>query len=89
MCIRDRYKSAGKVDGDIFEMEIAQLQPDVTYDIRIVAFNNVRAKSAYSTINNFTVGSTVTTDTEDWENETLSRTGDDWENDTLSSEDWE
>lgn len=83
------YKSAGKVDGDIFEMEIAQLQPDVTYDIRIVAFNNVRAKSAYSTINNFTVGSTVTTDTEDWENETLSRTGDDWENDTLSSEDWE
>jgi len=35
------------------------------------------------------VGSTVTTDTEDWENETLSRTGDDWENDTLSSEDWE
>lgn len=83
------YRSAGKVDGDINEMEIPQLQPDVLYDIRIRAFNNVRVKSAYTTINNFNIGDTATTDTEDWENETLARDGDDWENDTLSSEDWE
>lgn len=83
------YKSAGKVDGDIIEMEIPQLQPDVLYDIRIRAFNNVRVKSAYTTINGFNVGDTATTDTEDWESETLSRDGDDWENDTLTSEDWE
>lgn len=83
------YKSAGKVDGSVLEMEIPQLQPDVTYDIRIRAFNNLLASSNYATINNFTVGSTVTTDTEDWENETLTRSGDDWENDTLTSEDWE
>lgn len=83
------YKSAGKVDGSVFEFEIAQLQPDVTYDIRIRAFNYLRVASQYSIINNFTVGSTVTTNTEDWENEILSRSGDDWENDTLTSEDLE
>ena len=70
-------------------MEIAQLQPNITYDIRIRAFNNLNAKSGYTTIDDFTVGSNVTTDTEDWENSTLSRSGDDWENDTLTAEDWE
>lgn len=83
------YQSAGKVDGDINEMFLNVLQPNVFYDIRIRVFNNFLASSNYSTINNFQVGSTATTDTEDWENNTELRDGDDFENDTLTSEDWE
>lgn len=84
------YSSAGSVDGEITEMILPALKPDVLYDIRIFAYNNLGAKSATTEINNFLVGTTATTNTEDWENETLTtRNGDDWENDTLATEDWE
>lgn len=83
------YKSAAKVDGTVTETYLNVLQPDVLYDIRIYAFNNLGKRSQPTLIEGFLVGTTVTTDTEDWENETLSRDGDDWENDTLTSEDWE
>lgn len=83
------YKSAGKVDGDIKEMDIPQLQPDVTYDIRIRAFNNLRASSPYTYIYNFVVGTSATTDNEDWEFSTELRNATDWENDTATSENWE
>lgn len=83
------YKSAGKVDGDINEMDIPQLQPDVTYDIRIRAFNNLRASSPYTYIYNFVVGTSATSDNEDWENRTELRDATDWETDTATSENWE
>jgi len=83
------YKSVGKVDGEINELEIPQLAPNVLYDIRIRAFNNVRAKSPYTTIQSFNIGDTITTDTEDWENEILARSGADWEANTFTNEDWE
>ncbi len=81
------YKSDGKVDGTVTQVRLPSLQPDVLYDVRIYAFNNLGVRSQPTYINNFLVGTTVTTDTQDWENETLS--SEDWENDTLSSEDWE
>ncbi len=81
------YKSAGIVDGSISEMRITALQPDTLYDIRIYAFNNLGVRSQPSLIEGFLVGTTVTTDTEDWESEDL--LPEDWENDTLPSEDWE
>lgn len=83
------YKSAGIVDGSVTKMILSALKPDILYDIRIFAYNILGVRSQPSTILNFLVGTTVTTDTEDWENETLTRDGDDWENDTLPSEDWE
>lgn len=83
------YRSYGQVDGDISEIEIVGLQADVLYDLQIYAYNSINVKSAATEINNFQVGTTVTTNTEDWENETLARDGDDWETDTLTSEDWE
>lgn len=84
------YKSAGVVDGSATQIEIAGLKPDVLYDIRIFAYNNINVRSAATTINGYQVGTTLITDTEDWENETIAaRDGDDWETDTLTSEDWE
>lgn len=83
------YKSAGTVDGTVSEMVLPALKPDVLYDVRIFAYNSLGAKSAETLIEDFQVGTSVTTETEDWENETLARTFDDWENDTLASEDWE
>lgn len=84
------WTSAAKVDGDLNQREITGLEPDTDYDIRIFAFNNLGVKSAETKIENFVVGTTVTTNTEDWENETLgARDGQDWETDSLSSEDWE
>lgn len=87
--ITNIYASAGKVDGSITEMSISQLQPNITYDIAIRAFNNLRASSGYVSIYNFKAGDTATSDTEDWEFNIESRDGDDWENDTLTSENWE
>ncbi|PCJ99980.1 MAG: hypothetical protein COA45_03975 [Zetaproteobacteria bacterium] len=81
------YKSAGIVDGSVSEMRITALQPDTLYDIRIYAFNNLGVRSQPSLIEGFLVGTTVTTDTEDWENEDL--IPEDWENDTLLAQDWE
>ncbi len=81
------YKSAAKVDGSINQQEITGLQPDTEYDIRIYAYNYIGARSGPSLIEGFVVGSTVLTDTRDWENETY--TSEDWENETLTSEDWE
>jgi len=83
------YKSSGKVDGDINQMDIPQLQPDVTYDIRIRAFNNLRVASPYTYIYNFLVGTSATSDNEDWEYRTETRHNNDWETDTLTSENWE
>lgn len=82
------YKSAGVVKGNETQMRITTLQVDVLYDVQIIAYNRLGVKSQPSTINNFQVGSSITTNSEDWENETLARDGDDWENDSLSSEDW-
>lgn len=83
------YNSAGVVDGTVDNLILPALKPDVLYDIRIFAYNSLGVRSAAVEINNFQVGSTITTDTEDWENETNARDGDDWENDSLLSEDWE
>lgn len=83
------YQSAGYIDGDQTEARLTVMQPDVLYDVQIFAYNNLGVRSQPSVINNFQVGSTATTDTENWESETLARSGDDWENDTLTSEDWE
>lgn len=83
------YKSHGFVDGGVTELRLTSLQPDTLYDIRIFAYNSLGVRSAATEITNFLVGTTVTTNTEDWENETLPRDGDDWETDTLTSEDWE
>lgn len=83
------YKSVGKVDGDVTEMILNTLKPDVLYDIRIFAYNSLGVRSAETLIEDFQAGQTVTTNTEDWENESLARDTDDWETDTLTSEDWE
>jgi hypothetical protein len=83
------YKSVGKVDGDISEVEIPQLQPNVTYDIRIRAFNKLRVSSGYTSLYNFIVGQSLVSNNEDWENETETRDGTDWEINNLPSEDWE
>ena len=85
------YKKFPVNDGQATETILPNLQPDIAYDIRIRAFNNLGVpSSAYSTITGFVVGSTATTTTEDWENESgTSRDGQDWENDTGASEDWE
>lgn len=83
------YNSAGKVDGTTTELILPALKPDTLYDVRIFAYNSLGVRSAETLIEDFTAGDTVTTDTEDWENETNARDGDDWEADTLPSEDWE
>lgn len=83
------YNSAGTVDGSVTQMLLPALKPDVLYDIRIFAYNSLNAKSAETVINNFQVGTSVTTDTEDWENETLVRSLSDWETDGDPAEDWE
>jgi hypothetical protein len=83
------YKSCGKVDGDVTEMDIPQLQPNVTYDIRIRAFNSLRASSPYTYIYNFVVGQSATSDNEDWENRTEPRNNYDLETDNEASENWE
>jgi hypothetical protein len=83
------YKSMGMIDGTLTEAIIPALKPDTLYDIRIFAYNNLGVKSAAYEITGYTVGTTFTTNTEDWENETLARDGADWESDTLTTEDWE
>lgn len=82
------YSSAGVVDGGVSQLEVVGLKPDTLYDLRIIAYNNLNVSSAETIIEDFVVGTTVTTNTEDWENETLARDGDDWETDTLTNEDW-
>ena len=84
------YKSAGQIDGTRVEAEVPQLQPDILYDVQIVAYNNLGVPSQPTTINDFQVGSTVSSTTLDFENETVAAyDGVDLENDTLPSEDWE
>lgn len=83
------FNSAGRVDGDVTELILPALKPDIFYDVRIFAYNNFGARSQPVLIEDFKAGDTVTTDVEDWENESLARDGDDWEVDNLPSEDWE
>jgi len=83
------YQSAGKVDGTITELILPALKPDVLYDVRIFAYNTLGRKSGETLIEDFLVGTSVTTNTEDWENESLARDGDDWETDSFPAEDWE
>ena len=83
------FKSGGVIDGSVTEMRIPALAPDTLYDIRIFAFNMLGVRSEPTLISGFLVGTTITTNTEDWENETTARDGDDWENDALPAEDWE
>lgn len=83
------FKSVGRVNGDVTEMVITALKPDTNYDIQIIATNNLGVRSLPTLLEGFLVGTTITSNSEDWENETLSRDGDDWEVETLGSEDWE
>ena len=83
------YISAGRVDGSVTEMELTVLKPDTLYDVRIYAYNRLGVRSQPTTLTGFLVGTSITTNTEDWENETLPRNNTDWENDTATSEDWE
>lgn len=80
------FESAGFADGSETKKIINVLEKDVTYDIGLYQYNSLSVKSNISLIENFIVGTSVTTNTEDWENETLA--AEDWENDTLASEDW-
>lgn len=81
------YKSNAQVRGDVTSMQIPQLEPDVLYDIRIFAFNSRGKWSAETLIEGFLPGTTVTTDTEDWE--IGSAANEDWEADSGAAEDWE
>ncbi len=83
------YSSIGLVDGSVTHQRITALKPDVLYDLRIYAYNNLGVRSQPTVITGFLVGQTVTSNSEDWEHEELSRNGDDWESDDLISEDWE
>lgn len=83
------YNSAGRVDGSLTQLILPALKPESLYDIQIIAYNNLGVPSQPTVINNFMPGTSITTNTEDWEHETLLRDGDDWETDTLGSEDWE
>lgn len=83
------FKSAGIVDGTVTNLILPALKPDVLYDVRIFAYNSLGAKSAEALIEDFLVGTSVTTNTEDWENESNARDTDDWESDTLPTEDFE
>lgn len=85
----EAYKSGGQVNGSVTQMQLKALKPDITYDLNLYHFNSLGVRSAAASISGFMVGSTITTNTEDWENETLARDGDDWESDSLASEDWE
>ncbi len=83
------WNSVGLIDGTLTSQVLPTLKPDVLYDVRIFAYNNLGVKSAAVEINDFQVGTSVTTNTEDWENEAVARDGDDWEVDTRPDEDWE
>ena len=84
------YQGTGKIDGNLTQIILPALKPDVLYDIQIIAYNNLGVPSDPTTINNFQPGSTATTNTEDWENETVVlRDLSDWEADSDASEDWE
>lgn len=69
--------------------ELFQAQQDTLYDLRIRAYNNIGAKSQWSYINGFLVGSSSVATTEDWENIQELRHPADWENNTGANEDWE
>lgn len=83
------FSSVGQFDGSSTQAEIQQLELDTLYDIRIFAFNNLGVRSQPTIIENFVVGTSSSSDTEDWENITEPRDGSDWENDTEASENWE
>lgn len=87
--VESTYASAGKVDGTVTTMLVPQLAPDTPYDFRIYAFNSLGRRSAATEITGFVAGTTVTTDTENWEINTEAREPDDWESDSEASEDWE
>lgn len=87
--VSSTYHSAGKVDGQTTELVITVLEPDTLYDLQIVAYNNLGVASAPTTIEDYQVGTTAITNTEDWENATEARDPDDWETDTATAEDWE
>lgn len=81
------YISAGFVDGSINQLRLTALQPDTLYDVEIIAYNDFGIPSQPTVLEDFLVGTSITTDTEDWENETF--TAQDWETDSLTAEDWE
>lgn len=83
------FKSAGRIAGNITQTILLALAPDVLYDVRIFAANYLGLRSAPTTLYNFLVGTTVTTNREDWENKTNHRNLYDWEIHDLLPEDWE
>lgn len=85
----EAWRSLPPVNGNATAAELFQAELDYLYDLRIRAYNNLGAKSAWNTITGFLVGSTLVANTEDWENETELRNPSDWENDNGANEDWE
>lgn len=83
------WSSVGQFDGTVTQAEIPQLELDTLYDVRIFAYNNIGVRSQPTLIEDFMVGNSASSDTEDWENELLPRDGSDWETDSEASEDWE
>lgn len=82
-----QYTSAKLVDGTANQEEINGLEPDIFYDFRIMAISNLGSVSSFVELTGFQVGSTLTTNTIDWENE--AGMSQDWENETILSMDWE
>ena len=83
----DIYASAARVDGGITEQKLSALKPDIFYDLRITAYNARGVQSQPAEIFDFLVGQTVTTNSEDWENENLAAI--DFETSGAAAEDWE
>lgn len=77
------------VDGGAIVIELFQAALGLFYDIRIRAVNMIGVPSAWVLVEGFSIGSSLLTDTEDWEHETLARDGTDLETDSGTSEDWE
>lgn len=81
------WTDAAPVDGSATSTDLFQAALDLVYEVRARPVNNLGVPGAWTTITGFVVGSSLITDTEDWENETLA--SQDWESGSLSSEDWE
>lgn len=76
-------------DGSATQTDLFQAEAGSTYDLQIRAINNLGAKSQFTTLYDFVVGTSIFTDTEDWEFLIMPRDPADWENNTGSAEDWE
>lgn len=76
-------------DGSATQTDLFQAEAGQLYDLQIRAINNLGAKSQFTTLYDFVVGTTIFTDTEDWEFLIMPRNPADWENNAGAAEDWE